>query len=356
MGISAFLMADITGIPYFQICVAAIVPVLLYYIGCFTMVHLRAQKLGLRGVPKEQLPKLWSVIKTDGYLFIPFIFVVAMLVLRYTVTFVGFWAIPVCIVVAAFRKQSRMSLKLICECFMTAGRRLLTITAATCGISAIIGICYLTGISQILSSVILQMAGGNFLLTIILVAVISIVMGMGLPTVSVYMLLSAVAAPALILGFKIPVLAAHFYVFYFGLLANVTPPVCMPSYAAAGLADSNPTKTAWQGFRLALGGFLVPFMFIFSPDLLFIDPTIMTIQKIITGILGVYMLSCVVEGWMFTRMSVLLRIVLALGAIGMVIPEFYTDLIGIVLTVVIIIIQRRKAKTISVQQEAQNEE
>lgn len=345
MGISAFIMADVTGIPYSQICLAAIVPVLLYYFACFTMVHLRAQKLGLKGVPRNQLPSFWSVIKDDGYLFIPFIFVLFMLILRYTVTFVGFWGIPACIVVAAFKKRSRMSFRLICECFVISGRRVLSIAAATCGISAIIGICYLTGISQTLSSIILQMAGGNFLITLILVAVICIIMGMGLPTASVYMLLSAVAAPALIIGFKLPVLAAHFYVFYFGLLANVTPPVCMPAYAAAGLADSNPSKTAWQGFKLAMGGFLVPFMFVYSPDLLFVDPTLMTIQKIVTGILGVYMLSCVVEGWMFTRMPMGYRIILALGAIGMVVPEFYTDLFGIAITVVIIVFQWRRSKT-----------
>ena len=237
-----------------------------------------------------------------------------------------------------------MSFKLICECFVVSGRRILTITAATCGISAIIGVFQLTGISQILSMVILDLAGGSFLISIILVAIICIIMGMGLPTASVYMLLSAVVAPALILGFQTPVLAAHFYVFYFGLLANVTPPVCLPAYAAAGLADANPSKTAWAGFKLAMGGFLVPFMFIYSPDLLFVNPTLMTVQKIITAILGVYMLSCTVEGWMFTRMSVVLRIILALGAIGMVIPEFYTDVIGLGITSAVLVLQRRKAK------------
>jgi TRAP transporter 4TM/12TM fusion protein len=345
MGASAFIMADMTGISYPRICVAAIVPVLLYYIGCFTMVHLRAKKLGLKGVPRDQLPKVIDVIKNDGYLFVPFIFVIVMLMLRYTITFVGFWAIPVCILFSALKKQTRMSLKLIFSCLVISGRRLLSISATVCGISVIIGICYLTGITQTLSSVILNLAGGQFLVTIILIAIICIIMGMGLPTASVYMLLSTIAAPALIIGFNTPVLAAHFYVFYFGLLANVTPPVCIPAYAAAGLADSNPSKTAWQGFRLAMGGFLVPFMFIYSPDLLFVDATVAVIPKIITGILGVYMLSCVVEGWMFTRMTLPLRIILALGAMGMVIPEFYTDLIGIGITAVVFIIQRRKFKT-----------
>lgn len=344
MGTSAFIMADITGIPYAKICLAAIVPVWLYYVGCFVMVHLRAKKLGLRGLAKEDCPKLGHVLKTEGYLIIPFIFVVAMLMMGYTVSWVGSRAIVVCILVAAVKKESRLSLRDIWGVLTLSGKRLLSIGAICCAIGMIMCVCNLTGITQILSDIILDLAGGNLLLTCMMVAVICIIMGMGLPTASVYMLLSTVAAPALILGFDLPILVAHFFVFYYGLLANVTPPVAIPAYAAAGLANSNPAKTGWQAFRLALGGFLVPMIFIFAPDLLMIEASIATVPKVVTATLGVYMLSTCVEGWMMTRMPVWQRALAGLAAILMVIPETITDLVGIAVLVMLFMIQKGMQK------------
>ena len=343
MGASAFIMADITGIAYSKICLAAIVPVLLYYTGCFAMVHLRACKLGLRGLAKEDCPKLLLVLKEDGYLFLPFIFVVVMLCVGYTVTWVGVRAIPLCVLIAACKKKTRLGLKDIWQCLQLSGKRLVSVAAMCCGINMITAVCNLTGITQTLSNVILKLAGGNFTISCILIAVICIVMGMGLPTISVYMLLSTVAAPALISGFNVPVLAAHMFVFYFGLLANVTPPVAIPAYAAAGLANADPGKTGWQTFKLALGGFLVPMIFINSPDLLFCDGlvTIWVIEKIVTAVIGVMLLSTAVEGWMLTKMQRWQRAVVAVAAILMVIPTTLTDVIGVTVMVVTGLSQNR---------------
>ena len=343
MGASAFIMADITGIAYSKICLAAIVPVLLYYTGCFAMVHLRACKLGLRGLAKEDCPKLLLVLKEDGYLFLPFIFVVVMLCVGYTVTWVGVRAIPLCVLIAACKKKTRLGLKDIWQCLQLSGKRLVSVAAMCCGINMITAVCNLTGITQTLSNVILKLAGGNFTISCILIAVICIVMGMGLPTISVYMLLSTVAAPALISGFNVPVLAAHMFVFYFGLLANVTPPVAIPAYAAAGLANADPGKTGWQAFKLALGGFLVPMIFINSPDLLFCDSlvTIWVIEKIVTAVIGVMLLSTAVEGWMLTKMQRWQRAVVAVAAILMVIPTTLTDVIGVTVMVVTGLSQNR---------------
>ena len=343
MGASAFIMADITGIAYSKICLAAIVPVLLYYTGCFAMVHLRACKLGLRGLAKEYCPKLLLVLKEDGYLFLPFIFVVVMLCVGYTVTWVGVRAIPLCVLIAACKKKTRLGLKDIWQCLQLSGKRLVSVAAMCCGINMITAVCNLTGITQTLSNVILKLAGGNFTISCILIAVICIVMGMGLPTISVYMLLSTVAAPALISGFNVPVLAAHMFVFYFGLLANVTPPVAIPAYAAAGLANADPGKTGWQAFKLALGGFLVPMIFINSPDLLFCDGlvTIWVIEKIVTAVIGVMLLSTAVEGWMLTKMQRWQRAVVAVAAILMVIPTTLTDVIGVTVMVVTGLSQNR---------------
>lgn len=343
MGASAFIMADITGIAYSKICLGAIVPVFLYYTGCFAMVHLRACKLNLKGLKKEDCPRLWNVLKDDGYLFLPFIFVVLMLCSGYTVTWVGVRAIPLCIVIAAFKKKTRLSSVDIWKSLQLSGRRLVSVAAMCCGINMITAVCNLTGITQTLSNVILQMAGGSFIVSCILIAVICIVMGMGLPTISVYMLLSTVAAPALINGFGVPVLAAHMYVLYFGLLANVTPPVAIPAYAAAGLANADPGKTGWQAFKLALGGFLVPLIFIYSPDMLFCDGfvTLWVIEKIITAVAGVMLLSMAVEGWMFTKIPSWQRVIVAASAILMVIPTTFTDIVGIAVILAVGLMQRR---------------
>ncbi|MEY8386219.1 TRAP transporter permease [Oscillospiraceae bacterium 38-13] len=343
MGASAFIIADITGLAYSKICIGAIVPVLLYYTGCFTMVHLRACKLGLKGLAKEDCPKMMDVLKSKGYLFFSFIFVVAMLCFGYTVTWVGVRAIPICVIFAALKKETRLSLRDIWSCLELSGRRMISVAAMCCGINMITAVCNLTGITQTLSNIILKMAGGNFALTCVLIAIICIVMGMGLPTVSVYMLLSTIAAPALITGFNVPVLAAHMYVFYFGLLANVTPPVAIPAYAAAGLANADPGKTGWQAFRLALGGFLVPFAFIYSPDMIFCDGTvtIWVVEKILTAVIGVVILSFTVEGWMFVKMKTWQRIIFGITSILLVTPDTLTDVIAVVVLTAMTIAQRR---------------
>ncbi|WP_181995529.1 TRAP transporter large permease subunit [Clostridium sp. AM58-1XD] len=260
----------------------------------------------------------------------------------YTVSYVGFWAIPLTIIIAALKKDTRMSLKDIIECLMKSGKRLLSIGATCCGISMIMGVCNLTGITQTLSTVILNAAGGSFLITLILIAMICIVLGMGMPTVSVYMLLSTVAAPALINGFGIPVLAAHMYVFYFGLMANVTPPVALPAYAAAGLAGSNPNKTGWQALKLALGGFIVPFVFIYSPDILFIGAGFTTAIKVVTALFGILILSTAIEGWMYNRMSAWQRIAAVAAGICFISTGHITDVAGILLVTVIVIYQRKE--------------
>lgn len=344
MGASAFLMANITGIPYVQICIAALVPVFLYYVGVFAQVHLRAKKLGLVGVPKDQCPKLWDVIKNQGYLFIPFIFVIVMLMMGYTPTWVGTRAILVSLLVACFKSASRLSLKDIIGILAVTGKRILSLAVVCSGISLISGVCNLTGITQILCTVILKLTAGNLIATMLLIALICIVLGMGLPTASVYMLLSTVAAPALVQGYGVPVLAAHLFVFYFGLLANVTPPVCLPAYAAAGLADSNPAQTGYAAFKLALGGFIVPFVFVGSPDLLFINAGPDVIVKIITATCGVFLLGAATEGWLKRKMPLAIRILCVVGAAGMIIPEPITDFIGIGIFVGVLLFETAMAK------------
>ncbi len=343
MGSAAFIMADYTGIPYGTICIAAVVPVMLYYVGVFTMVHMRAKKIGLVGLSKHQMPKLMEVLKTRGHLVLPLIFVVMLLLLRYTPLFVGFWGIVVTVLCAALRKKTRMSVKDIVWAIETGARRSVSVSISGAVIGIIIGVCTLTGLTNIISSYILSLSENSLLITLLLVMVIALIMGMGLPTVAVYMLLATVAVPIL-RAFSIPMLAAHFYVFYFGLMANVTPPVAIPAYCAAGLANANPSKVGWIAFRLALAGFLVPFMFIYAPDLLFIDATFAVIPKIITATLGVFLMGCSLENYFLGLLLPWQRWLMGVASIGLVIPEQITDVIGLVVFVVILYTQIRRNK------------
>lgn len=340
MGSAAFIMADYMGIPYLEIIKAAIIPVILYYTGVFTMVHIRAKKLGLQGLSKDMLPNVIEVLKKRGHLLIPFVLVIVLLVMRYTPLFVGFWGIIFTVVAAALKKETRMSLKDILWSLETGAKRTVPVAIATACVGLVIGICTLTGVSSIISNYILNISQGYLIITLIMVMLLSILMGMGLPTVAVYVLLATVAVPV-IADYNVPMLAAHFYVFYFGLMANVTPPVAIPAYAAAGLAGANPSKVGWAALKLALGGFIVPYMFIMSPELLLIDFTWFSLLHTgLTAVLGVVMLGIVVENRLLAPLLRWQRLIILAGSLSLIKPGLFTDFAGVVILLGVIIVQK----------------
>ena len=340
MGSAAFIMADYLGIPYFEIIKAAIVPVFLYYLGCFVMVHLRAKKLGLSGVSRESLPKAWDVLKERGHLMIPFIAVVIMLAMRFTPLFAGSWGIVLTVVTASLKKNTRMSFKDIIWAMENGAKRSVPVAIACACVGLVIGVCTLTGISNVLGNYILQFSQGSLMLTLFLVMILAIIMGMGLPTVAVYVLLVSVAVPVLI-KFGVPPLPAHFFVFYFGMMANVTPPVAIPAYAAAGIAGANPSVVGWAAFRLALAGFLFPYLFVLSPHMLMLDATpLQVIYSALSPTLGVIMVGVAVEGYLFRPMLWWQRLLIFGGAFGLLDPGFLTDMIGLGILVVFVVVQK----------------
>ena len=342
MGSAAFIMADYMGIPYLEVVKAAIIPVLLYYTGVFTMVHIRAKKLGLQGLPKELLPKALEVLKKRGHLLVPLVLVIVLLVMRYTPLFVGFWGIIFTVIAAALKKETRMSFKDILWALETGAKRTVPVAIATACVGLVIGICTLTGVSSIISNYILNISQGYLMVTLFMVMLLSILMGMGLPTVAVYVLLATVAVPV-IANYNVPMLAAHFFVFYFGLMANVTPPVAIPAYAAAGLANANPSKVGWVAFKLALAGFIVPYMFIMSPELLLIDFTWLSLLHVgLTSILGVVLLGIAVENYLLAPLWKWQRLIILIGSLSLINPGLYTDFVGVFALLIVVVMQKQR--------------
>jgi len=341
MGAAAFIMAEMLGIKYGVIVISATIPALLYYLGIMVQVQLRAEKLNLEGVPKEQLPKLGDVMRERGHLLIPIAFLLYMLLFSgSTVIFSAFWAIVATIVVSQARKTTRMTLRQLLDAFSEGTIATVSVAIACAVVGIIIGVVSLTGFGLNMANAIIQLGRSNLMLTLILTMVTCMILGMGLPSIPAYLITATMAAPALVkLG--IPALAAHMFVFYFAMFANITPPVALASFAAAGLSGGDPMKTGLQSVKLSLAGFIVPYFLIYNTALLLLDTTpLVAIRVTITAIIGVTMIGMATEGYLFTDLNWLLRIVTFIGAILLITANPIQDVFGIVILVAVILIQR----------------
>ena len=341
MGAAAFVMAETLGVKYGVVIKAAIIPALIYYLGIIIQVQMRAVKDQLHGIPKDQLPKVGQVMKERGHLLIPIIFLLYMLIWSgKTVIASAFWTILVTIVVAELRPISRMSLKDICDAFANAAKSMISVGIACACVGIVVGVCGQSGFALNVARAIISIGKTHLMLTLFFTMVTCMVLGMGLPSIPSYLITATIAAPALVeLG--IPDIAAHMFCFYFAMFANLTPPVALASFAAAGLSGGDPMKTGWQSVRLALAGFIVPFMFIYNPQLLLENVTILSgIQVVLTSCIGVVLIAAFVEGYLFGRMHVVLRLVSAAGALLLIDSRPITDVIGIACLVIIILAQK----------------
>ncbi|MBV1756389.1 MAG: TRAP transporter permease [Dethiosulfatibacter sp.] len=329
MGAAAFIISDSLGIPFVQILSAALIPAILYYIGIWTIVHLRASKMGLEGIPRESLPKLLDVLKSRGHLSIPLIGIIYLLVSGYNALYAAVWGVVLAVLASLIRKETRINIPLLIDALKTGALNAVPVAVACAIIGIVIGITSLTGAILALASAILDLSGGYLLTTLILTMFVSIILGMGLPTTACYVLTSAVAAPAL-MRLGVNPINAHFFVFYFGILSTITPPVAVGSYAAAGISGADPTKTGWAGIKIAVAGFIIPFMFVYSQDLLITPEStiISTLPVLITAVVGVIALGASVEGYFIKNMHFVLRPLLFLGAILLIFTGIKTDLPG----------------------------
>lgn len=339
MGAAAFLMAEIVGVPYAEIVVRAILPAFLYFGGIFMMVHFRAKRLGLKGLPKEELPKFHTLLPKI-YLLIPLIVLVVMIISGYTMSRSAIVATILCIIVSMFDKETRMNLESFIKALESGARNTLSIAVA-CGIAGIIaGVVTMTGLGQIFISTIVGIANGQLMVALVLTMLCCILLGMGVPTTANYIIMATTCAPILTTGMGLNAICANMFVFYFGIVADITPPVALAAYAGSAIAKSDPMKTALNATRLAIAAFLVPYIFCMNPAMLFINTNaIEVIQVIITSCVGMMAVASALEGYMLRALNPIERIALIIGGLGMMYPGTVSDLAGIAILVVIVIIQ-----------------
>ncbi len=334
MGAAAFLMADFVGVPYSNIIVRAILPAILYFTGIFISVHLEAKKLGLSGIPKEQLP-VFKLLIRKVYLLLPLVMLVIWVSGNYmTMQKAASYAIILSIVVSLFDREHRISVSKCIDALEAGGRGAITVAAA-CGVAGIISGCItMTGLANELINGIISVANGRLIIALLLTMLCCIVLGMGVPTTANYCIMAATCAPILV-RMGVPTLAAHFFVFYFGIVADITPPVALAAYAGSAIAKSNPMKTAFNASKLAVAVFIVPYVFCFNPAMLLIDTTpVQVVQIFITSLIGVFGVAAALEGYFKIKMPAFVRVVMAVGGLLLIDPSLTTDIAGIMIIVV----------------------
>lgn len=339
MGAAAFIMAEMTGVPYGKLIVHAAIPAILYYVAVFIMVDMEAAKLGLFGMKRSELPVFSKVFKDGAFLLLAPFSIVYMLLAGYSPIKASVTAVLIVIITSSFRKATRMSLKSFLRALDLGARGALSVIAACAVAGLIVGTVTLTGLGLKFADFIIALSGGQLHLALLLTMIASIIMGMGMPTTALYIILGSMVAPALV-KLSVPVVAAHLFIFYFGCMASVTPPVALSSYLAAAIAKADSVKTALQGLKLSSSAFILPFVFALSPRILLLNTSLgSATTAIITATLGVVALSASLEGYLMGRLPLLLRAVAGVAAICLIDPGWLGDVIGLVILSVILLSQ-----------------
>lgn len=342
MGAAAFIMTEFTGLPYVKIAAAAAIPAILYFTGIFVMVHLEAKRTGLRGMPKSELPRTSKLLKEKFYLLLPIVGIVYFLVAGFTAMKAAFFGILLTILVSFFSKDTRLTFKQFLQALEEGARGAVPVAAACATAGVLVGIITLTGLGLKMANGIVDLSQGSIYLTMLFTMIASIILGMGVPTTANYIITATIAAPALV-TVGVPVIAAHLFVFYFGIIADITPPVALAAFAASGIAGSEPLKTGLNASKLAFAAYLVPFIFATSPVLVLVNVTGPDIIKaLITAFIGMVGISGGLTGFLVDKSRWWERVVLVAGGVMLVDPGTMTDIIGIVLVILIYLFQWRR--------------
>ena len=345
MGAAAFLMAEYMGLPYATVAVKAILPAVLYFTGIFIAVHLEAKKLGLKGLSRDEMPA-WKDLGRKSYLLLPLILLVWLVSSgAKTMQFSAAVSILAAVVVGFLNKGERLTPKKIFEALEAGARGAITVGVACAVAGMIAGCITVTGLASILINGIVGLAGNAQIIGLALTMVCCIILGMGVPTTANYCIMASTCAPILI-KMGIPVVAAHFFVFYFGIVADITPPVALAAYAGSAIAKSDPMKTGVNATKLAIAAFIVPYIFAYSPALLFenVSGWWEVTQICISALLGIFGVAAALNGFLYRPIPALLRVAMAVGGLGMMIPGTATDIAGFVLVVGIVLYQRFSAR------------
>ena len=342
MGAAAFLMAEFLGVSYGEVATRAILPAVLYFLGIFIAVHLEAKKSGLKGIPRSELPRVRDLIK-DIYLLAPIVVLVVLVSSNTrTIQFSAAVSILVAIFVSLFKKETRITPAKLLDALAGGARGSITVAVA-CAVAGIIAGCInVTGLGMTLIGTVVRLSGGIPLIGLLLTMICCIILGMGVPTTANYVIMATTCAPILTrLG--VNEVAAHFFVFYFGIVADITPPVALAAYAGAAIAKSNPMKTGVQATKLAIGAFIVPYVFALNPQMLFIGATPWDIVLIcITAVLGMFGVAVAMNGFLYVKLNPLYRILFMAGGLLLLIPGIWTDIAGLVILVALTLLMRAK--------------
>lgn len=344
MGSAAFLISEACGVPYRELMLIAIIPASLYFIGIWISVHLEAKRLGLKGTPRDQLPKLWPLIRDKGHLLLPLIAIIYLMLDGYTITRAALIGCLVCIIVPYLRKGTRVPFLQIFKALPQAGRSVISVATACSTAGIIIGMVTLTGLGQRIGAGIFDLVGNNVFLALVCAMFTSLILGMGVSTTSNYLITSTIAAPILIKA-GIPMLASHMFCFYFGIVADITPPVALAAYAGSAIAKGNAFKTGVNATKLAIAAFLIPYMFAMNPKMIMIGGTFLeALPMICTAVIGLVGIGAGFIGYLNGPVPSLMRLVSLAGGLLLVIPGTLTDVIGIALVALVYVTNRLSHK------------
>jgi TRAP transporter 4TM/12TM fusion protein len=349
MGAAAFIIASVIGKPYLTICIAAFIPAVLSFLSVYVIVHFEAERYGIRGLPKADLPRLWPVLKKRGHLVLPIVILVLMLVMGSTAMKAGFYSIIAVVIVSVFQKDTRMGIKRILLAMENGARAVLPIAAACACSGIVVGVLTLTGLGLKISYLLVELAHGSLPVLLLLAMLASILLGMGITTTAAYLLVAIIIAPVLV-RMGVPALAAHMFVFYYAVISTITPPVALAAYAAAGIAKTDPFKTALVGFRVGIAKFVVPFYIIYTPDIMLVSANpFRAVFALTMSFAGIWALAGGACGYVFRELKVYERLIL-LACIPLTIPySFLWNITGagiIVAITVYLWLSKGRAKSV----------
>lgn len=344
MGAAAFLMAEFVGVPYMEVVKAGVIPAILYFTGIWLGVHFEAKKLGLKGMSRDEMPSYKSIFIERGHLVIPLIAIIYFLSSGYTPMRAALVGIALAIVSACLRKSTRITFKDFVNGMINGSKGILGVLIACATAGIIIGVVTKTGVGLKMATALLDLAGGHLMPAMVFTMITSLILGMGVPTTANYVITSTIAAPALV-QMDVPVLAAHMFVFYFGIVADITPPVALAAYAGAGISGGDPLRTGINASKLAIAAFIIPYIFVLSPEMLMIDATPFGILfSCTTAILGMVGVAAAMGGYFTRRLNKAQRIMLFVAGIGLIDPGLYTDIAGVVIMIITYLWSRKNPK------------
>jgi TRAP transporter 4TM/12TM fusion protein len=345
MGTAAFIMAEILGVPYSKVCVAAIVPSILYYCAAYWMIDFYSAKNGLVGIPKSELPRFSELIVKKGYLLLPLVLLIYLLMALQLSPFRAvMWSTIVLIGLSLFRKETRLGLIKILKILSFGPQGMIEIVSTCAAAGIIIGVISLTGLGMRFAMIVIGYSHGSLLLALFLTMLITLILGMGLPTTASYAISASILAPALI-KLNVPPMAAHMFVFYYACLSALTPPVCVAAYAAGAIAKAPVWNVGWVAAKFAIAGFIIPYMFVYGPVLLLMGGNVLEIiLALLTALVGTLMLAGAVQGWFFKagNLNTFYRVILLAGSLLLLKPGWMTDLAGALILLIVLFLHRKK--------------